>query len=795
MKTQVDQMNVGWEFHLGDAPYAWQKWYVSENWQSVELPHDWSVEHPFSQEHSSGTGYLPGGTGWYRKRFTLPEEQKGKRVFLAFEGVYKNSQVWCNSYFLGKRPYGYIPFLYEITEQVNFGAEDNLIAVRVEHEDIADSRWFTGSGITRQVHVFVADPVHIPYEGVFFYTKSLENIDQRADGSSADASVGIQVELRNDTEVQQTVSVFGNLSRDSQSANIRETVQLEAGELSVIDLEMELDAAELWSDLNPALYDLTLRITTDQFEDEASTAVGIREFEFDPDKGFSINGRSLKMKGVCVHHDAGTLGAAVPKAVWERRLLKLKEMGCNAIRCSHNPHDPSLYELCDELGLFVIDEIYDEWEGPKNKWSTGHNVYPPKHQGNYTDYPAWHEKDVAAWIRRGRNHASIFTWSMGNEIDYPNDPYCHPLFNEMTGNNDANKPKAERMYNPDKPNADRLTVLAKRLVQLAKAADPTRPVTIAAAFPELSSRIGFTEVFDIIGYNYKEQFYQEDHGRFPDKPFYGSENGHLYEHWTAVRDNEYIFGQFLWTGIDFMGEAQGWPVRGSGAGLLTMAGFPKEEFYYRQSLWSDEPVLHLSTTILTSGRSRRWNPLLRYWNYGPGQEVEVRCFTNLPAAELFLAGESLGEKAFDEEKGYISWDVNFKEGELFVKSTGSNGQIYTDSISPQGLPAKINLNEWKSQNAKQDRMIQVEVSVVDPNDRVVDSDNSLLRVHVDGPATLVGIETGNIADLTAYTSDYRHSYRGRMMIYLRRNQDTEDTGEAIRLVVSGGVLSPATLEL
>lgn len=792
MKQQVIGMNQGWQFHLGDVPNAWQKWHETPDWREVDLPHDWSVEHPFSKEHSSGTGYLPGGTAWYRKRFTLPESDSGKRVFVSFEGVYRNSEVWCNSYFLGKRPYGYIPFLYEITEQVNFGSEDNLIAVRVEHEEIADSRWFTGSGITREVHVFVADPVYIPHEGVFFHTKSLSNIDNTAAVATADAVLGLAVEVKNDTTEEQKAKLDVSLVYGDHVLEHSADVLLAAGEETVVDLELELQTAVLWSELNPALYDLSVTLTSGDYTDEAVLRVGVRDFAFDPDSGFRLNGRSLKMKGVCVHHDAGTLGAAVPKVVWERRLRKLIEMGANAVRCSHNPHDPGLYELCDELGLFVIDEIYDEWEGPKNKWSTGHNVYPPKHQGNYKDFPAWHEQDVANWIRRGRSHASIFTWSMGNEIDYPNDPYCHPLFQEMTGNNDANKPKAERMYNPDKPNAERLTVLAKKLYDVAKKEDPTRPITVAAAFPELSSHIGFTEVFDLIGYNYKEQFYEEDHKRFPDKPFYGSENGHEYEFWRAVTDNDYIFGQFLWTGIDFMGEAHGWPIRGSEAGLLTMAGFPKEEFYYRQSLWSDQPVLHISTAVPAYTAEGRRKPILRTWSYGEGQTIEVFCYTNFPKAELFLNGKSLGEKAFCEKNGYISWDVPYEAGELQVKAVDEAGQTHVDTLRTQASAVAVELSTFESRFYEDDRVIQVEVFAVDQDGEVVSTDNTKLEVRVEGPATLMGIETGDVSDLTAYNTNYRNSYRGKMIVYLRKHADASSP---VTLTVGGVSIKPASLSL
>lgn len=792
MKREIKDINLNWTFQLGDDPNAWQKWYDPQGWKHVELPHDWAVEHPFSKEHSSGTGYLPGGTAWYRKRFSLPAELKGQRVFIAFEGVNKNSKVWCNSYFIGHRPYGYIPFMYDITEQVNFGEEDNLIAVRVEHEDIADSRWFTGSGITRKVHVFLADPVHIPHEGVFFTTEQISDIEHKGatTPSTGTAAVCVSVEVANKTAESQAVHVTAALSHLDKALKLESDVTLAAGEMKVVELKGTIENTELWSIYRPALHDLNVSITAGDYSDETTLRVGIRELVFDPDKGMFINGESMKMKGVCVHHDAGTLGAAVPKQVWERRLLKFIEMGTNAIRGAHNPHDPYLYELCDELGLLMIDEIYDEWEGPKNKWSTGHNVYPPKHEGNYHFFQTWHEEDVKNWIRRDRNYASVIAWSMGNEIDYPNDPYCHPLFNEMTGNNDANKPKAERMFNPDKPNAERLTVIAQQLYDLAKAQDPTRPITIAAAFPELSSYLGFTEVFDLVGYNYKEQFYEEDHKRFPDKPYYGSENGHLYEHWLAVKNNDYISGQYLWTGIDFLGEAQGWPVRGSGAGLLTMAGFPKEEFYFRKSLWSDEAVLHLSTRL-----SETHNPLLRYWNYAEGQAVEVRCYTNLDEAELFLGDTSLGKASLDPHHGFISWTVNFTNAELTVKAVTADGEAVVDSIRPQAVPSRIVLNHWKgSLSDNGDRIAQIEVAVVNEDGHVLDSDSSLLHVRVGEGATLLGIESGDIADLTSYTTNYRHAYRGRMIVYVRLNAD-RDESQPVTVSVRSTVLSPASIQI
>jgi hypothetical protein len=278
----------------------------------------------------------------------------------------------------------------------------------------------------------------------------------------------------------------------------------------------------------------------------------------------------------------------VPKELWRRRLRKLKAAGCNAIRTAHNPPDTHLLDLCDEMGFLVMDEAFDEWEGCKNKWWQGHNVYPPKRFGYADAFPQWHERDLGDLVRRDRNHPSIVLWSIGNEIDYPNDPYCHPLFRSMTGNNDANKPAQERQYDPNKPNAQRLAAIAEELAAIVKRHDTTRPVTAALAFPELSNRIGFAQALDVVGYNYKEELYARDRERYPGHVIYGSENGHGETEWHYVRDNPDICGQFLWTGVDYLGEAGGWPVRLSPAGLLTTAGFEKPRYYQRRAMWTGE---------------------------------------------------------------------------------------------------------------------------------------------------------------------------------------------------------------
>lgn len=654
------------DFHTGSpgqegylrsaAAGAWYKGFDDSGWRSVTVPHDWSVEQPFSKRYSSGTGYLAGGTGWYRVHFRLPESCRGKSLRVVFDGVYKNSQVWCNSYYLGQRPYGYSTFSYDITHAAAFGDEENVLSVKVVHTDLADSRWFTGSGITRKVTVLVEEPVHPTEYGVLFRAEQVEP-DETDPGRRFGRA---RIVVRHRTDVAEGLSGTYDpvrirtalIDAEGKAVLIMEDVTGTDGECT---LSGTLEQARLWSPEHPYLYTLRtwyraegVRPAEEELSEEAfyladETRVGIRGIAFNPDRGFFLNGAETKLKGVCVHHDGGALGAAMEPEVWQRRLEALRECGCNAIRCSHNPHMPELYDLCDRMGFLVMDEAFDEWENAKNKWSTGHNVYPPVHEGYFEAFPAWHEADLRAMVRRDRNHPSVVLWSIGNEIDYPNDPYCHPSFASMTGNNDAHKPAAERQYDPGKPNAMRLVSIADKLERIVREEDDTRPVTLAAAFPELSAETGLFRGLDVVGYNYKEHLYAKDHGRFPEKPFLGSENGHGYGAWLAVRDCPYISGQFLWTGIDYLGEARGWPVHGSPAGILTCAGDRKPEFYRRKSFWQKAPVLAIATRRASEG-GEDWLPMESHWNYEPGEEILVKVYSNLPKVRLMLEAWEAGEQ-------------------------------------------------------------------------------------------------------------------------------------------------------
>ncbi len=645
--------------------------------------------------------------------------------------------------------------------------------------------WFTGSGITGRVTLEISENIYPVNNGIFFHTPKIsDNI----------AKYEIVNELVNATDKNKLLTIT-NVIFDAMGKLVSEAVsQTTVMSHAVIQVKNTgtIPNPMLWSPEVPCLYTIKTYFSYEKSYQVHEMKVGIRSFRFHPDKGFYLNGNSYLFKGVCLHHDAGCLGAAVNYEVWCRRLIKLKKMGCNAIRMSHNPHTPELYALCDVLGFLVIDEAFDEWEGPKNKWWQGHNIYPPKHQGYYTDFPIWHERDLIDMILRDRNHPSVILWSIGNEIDYPNDPYCHPTFTEMTRNNDNNKPESEHMYHSDRPNMERLTALAKHLCNIVKSVDTTHPVTLAAAFPELSAKLGFISSLDVVGYNYKENLYEEHHLAFPDKPFFGSENGHRLKDWKSVTDNQYISGQFLWTGIDYLGEAHGWPIHGSGAGLMTLAGFEKPGYYRRQSLWSTEPMIHLTTVRKTDSCVTSWGETTsdpyacefaascENWNYCAGELVTVKCYTNLKSIELSLNGKSLGTYEKDFNQDCIITTIPFQPGILTAKGR-ENDTCVSHSLYTTLTACYMEIQEYVLSKEVMkiitdvvgyyNPIHQLEVTMLDGNGRRVYHDSSLLTVTIQN-GTLLGIENGDLADVTEYTANYRRVYNGQLILYVAENDNT-----------------------
>jgi len=723
------QLNQNWRFHLGEKEYGGYKGCDDHAWQTVTLPHDWSVSLPFDESCSSGTGYLPGGIGWYRKRFTLSDlgEQK---VFVTFGGVYQHARVWINSNYLGIRAYGYSSFTYDITEFVKDG--ENVLAVRCEHIELADSRWFTGNGIYRDVTLTLCPPAHLLPDDVFAYTETADSAHAviRAAAKTAGGATASFVLL------------------DADGKTVAQG-----------DTQLQVPSPRLWSPETPYLYTLVANGYKDgEVCDSISIPFGIRTFRFDADKGFFLNGVNRKLKGVCLHHDAGVLGAAVPKEVWKRRLLKLKETGANAIRCSHNPPDPHLLDLCDELGFLAIDEAFDEWEGCKNKWWHGHNVYPPKLHGYSDDFPQWHRQDLADLVRRDRNHPSVILWSIGNEIDYPNDPYVHPLFELARGNNDKDKPQQELLYNPDKPNVERLTTVAKELVAIVKEYDSSRPVGAALAMPEISNIIGYAQALDVAGYNYKEELYQDDHKKYPGQVILGTENRHEPENWLAVKHNPFISGQFIWTGVDFLGEALGWPYRVAQPGLLNTAGYEKPLFALRKALWSDA-----LTAKLTIRKSEEFWNAEPFWAGTPGEEKNVVVFTNGDSAALSLNGKLIGTKQVDETCA-VEFRIPYQSGTLSVVCKRGE-ETAEDRMVTSGKASAL---EAVNCSEAGDTMQQIEVCLKDAQGLLAATDDQPLTCCVVGDGELMGIENGCGYDLTSYASPTRPTYQGRAIVYVRK---------------------------
>ena len=742
MRKQI-VLDTGWMFHYGDVPEGGMMAWDDRAWKQVTLPHDWAVEFPFDVCWASGTGYLPGGTGWYRKHFMLPEEDACRRVLLTFQGVYKHAKVWINSNYLGQHAYGYTTFSFDISPYIRPG--ENVIAVRAEHEDVADSRWYTGSGIDRHVLLTVTDSVAFREHGVYAVT-------EKDDGKSA------ELRIRYDSSGADTVR-FRLLTPSGKTAAEG------SGEGETGVLRLTVRRPRRWSPENPFLYLLcgeTLKdgIVTDRTE----IPFGIRTARFDPDKGFFLNGVPMKIRGVCVHHDAGCLGAAVPKAVWRHRLEKLRGMGCNAIRTAHNPPDPDLLDLCDEMGFLVMDEAFDEWEGIKNKWWQGHNVYPPKHFGYAEDFPQWHERDLRSMVERDRNHPCVILWSIGNEIDYPNDPYVTPLFREVLGNNDANKPLAERLYDVRKPDAGRLAAVARELTDLVHRLDDSRPVTSALSFPELSNRTGYADALDLAGYNYREQFYETDHEKWPDRVILGSENSHDPAAWRAVTDHDFIAGQFLWTGVDFLGECPGWPKRISQAGALDLRGKEKPLYARRQALWTDTPMIRIAVGAEAEEDRGAWGETFR-WEGVPGEKKRVSCYTNGSEAELFLNGRSLGRRTLTPENGGRAvWIADYEEGTLEARTAGAS-----DSLSTPGRAVRLRIRTDRSAlTADGMQTVQMEAELLDEKDRP--AGDEVIRCQVLGGLTLLGLENGRPDDLTAYSEPFRLSREGTLTAYFRAGQ-------------------------
>ena len=728
------------------------------------------IEGPFDSTcpGGSGAGYINAGIGWYRKEFALPENIQDKRVFIIFDGVYMNSDVWINGVHLGNRPYGYSSFQYELTPHLKFGQDKNVLAVRVEVQQPC-SRWYSGAGIYRNVRLNIKEPVHIAPWGIMITTPEVSESEatvrvetkiQNQSGSVVPVKLETVIEDETGRRVAKRSSVFQEINADS---------------IGIFEQFIKVAKPRLWSLENPTLYCVESKILVQNNSvDACKTLFGIRTFEFTTDKGFFLNGKHVDIKGVCQHHDLGCLGSAINKRAIERQLEILKSFGCNAIRTSHNPPAPELLDLCDHMGFLVMDEAFDEWI--RNKTMFGYGSF----------FNQWSERDLRDMIHRDRNHPSIILWSIGNEI-------------------------------PEQNNADAYE-MSKRLVDICHAEDPTRPVTSGCNTPEAAIQSGFSKPLDLFGINYSMPFYQTLKGKAKliatetasavstrgeynlvqegdtlvikkelnnqcasydmTTPSWGSTAEATLK---AVKSAPWVAGEFVWTGFDYIGEPSpfAWPSVSSYFGIVDLCGFPKDRYYLYQSQWTTKPMVHILP---------HWN-----WQGFEGKEIPVWCYSNCESVELFLNEKSLGEKIFrDTEDLHLAWQVPYAPGTLKAIAKNNGLTVCTDIVQTAGLAAKIRLTPDRAEiSADGKDLSYVKVEIVDQEGRVCPNANHLVKFVIKGAGAIAGVDNGNPTSHEHFKASERRAFHGLCLVVI---QSQENSGE-IKLEATTDGLKNAVVTL
>ncbi|MBN1559618.1 DUF4982 domain-containing protein [candidate division KSB1 bacterium] len=750
---EMQNFGAGWRFHLGDVENGHVPEFDDAEWRSLNVPHDWSIEGEFSSDHPAtpGGGALPGGIGWYRKTFALPESDATKLVFIDFDGVYMNSTVWINGHLLGHRPYGYISFRYELTPHLKYGAT-NVLAVRVDNSQQPNSRWYSGSGIYRNVRLVKTGATHIDHWGTFVTTPAV--VDSLA-------TVRVRTIVVNAADESKAVRLK-SIVRDDQGRSVAESLcdgEIGAHARSEFSQDIEVHHPRFWSVASPNLYDMVSQVyIEDKIVDEYITPFGIRTFHFDADEGFSLNGEPMKILGVCMHHDLGCLGAAINVRALERQLELLKEMGCNAIRTSHNPPAPELLDLCDRMGFIVMDEAFDMWK--KSKTTYDYSLY----------YDEWHERDLTDFIRRDRNHPSVMIWSIGNEI-------------------------LEQWHESGIP-------MAQELAGIVRALDDTRPITSGCNDPEPHNYIIRSGALDLIGFNYHHQTFAQFPQKFPGQKFIGAETGSAIatrgeydmpsdiirrwpvfagydgpspnddwtcssydncsvpwgstheETWSILKKYGYLSGMFYWTGFDYLGEPTPywWPARSSYFGIIDLAGFPKDAYYFYQAEWTDKPVLHL----------------FPHWNWSDGDVVDVWAYTNFDQVELFLNDVSLGVKE-KKDDGHLFWRVDYAPGTLKALAT-KDGETCRAQVSTAGDPTLLLLTADRSRiNADGKDLSFVTVTVLDDAGNRVPKADNLIRLQISGPGFIAGVDNGNPISHEPFQANERRAFNGLCLAVVQSN--------------------------
>ncbi len=743
----ITSFDTDWKFIKQDIAQASAANFNDKSWRSLNVPHDWSIEYPFNRANTSGRGggYVETGIGWYRKSFVLNTTESSQQFFIEFDGVMMNSDVWINGYHLGKRPYGYISFQYELTKHLNFGKDKiNVLAVRADNSLQPASRWYTGSGIYRHVKLISTGTTHIDKWGVFVTTPNI---------STDKATVHTQIQVLNQSTASNNIVIETSIIAPNGSvvSNNQLKLSIAAAQQKIVDQDLSVTQPQLWSLEKTNQYTAIVTVKAgNKIIDTYKTIFGIRTIQFDAEKGFLLNGNAVKIKGVCLHHDGGAFGSAVPLGVWEKRILALKELGVNGIRTSHNPVAPEFLSLCDQLGMLVMNETFDTWNAKKSSADKGYNLY-------FTD---WWERDTRDQVLRDRNHPSVVIYSIGNEI--------HDNLNDSTG---------FRKY--------------KMQQDLVHSLDSTRPVTMALFRPGISRvyENGFAETMDIVGQNYRENELVALHEKKPTLKQIGTENRTEQAAWIPFRDNPYIAGQFLWTGIDYIGESD-WPAVVHGSGLLDRTGFARHLGYQRKSWWSNEPMVY---TIRKEGNAgagewiNDWSPT----DVDTYDEAKVQVFSNCDEVELFLNDVSQGIKPRPADNASPrGWSFTFHTG--ILKTVGkNNGKIVaTQVLKTAGAPAKIILStEKKTVGNTWDDVCYITATIVDENNvECLNADNQI-EFNVTGAGILAGADNGDLTATESFLSNKRFSYKGRCIAIVKANTTTGK----INIVASASNLKSANL--
>lgn len=738
----IERLDDGWRFVRADAAAAAEPSFDDSAWQTVTLPHDWSIAGPFAATNPTGGAgaFLPSGVAWYRRTFTVPPTSAGRRVYVELDGVMENSDVWINGQLLGHRPNGYVSLRYELTPHLKFGAnERNVLAVRADTSRQPASRWYSGAGIYRHVRLITTDRIFLEPDSVFVTTPP-----PAAGGGSR--VIAAKARVQNQSAQAATVSLhLAVIDPHGQEVAATDTAPQAVGAGGAGDFAAQLSvaSAQLWDIAQPNLYRLRVDLReAETVHDSERVTFGIRDAVFDSQRGFVLNGHPLKLYGVCLHHDGGAFGAAVPLAVWEQRLATLRTLGVNAIRTAHNPPDPGFLDLCDRLGFLVMDELFDCWTVGKNPYDY------------HLAFNEWSKIDVRDTVRRDRNHPSIVVYSAGNEIH-------------------------------DTPQEEFAKGILRGLVDTFHENDPSRPVTQALFRPNVSHDYtnGLADLLDVVGTNYRDGELIAAWKAKPTRKILGTEQRHDRETWLALRDTPAHAGQFLWTGVDYLGEARAWPAVASSFGLIDRAGYVKPVGRERQSWWTAQPMIALLRRIAPnevsnydpgyepdSTANRRLQRLFPDWsphNDQPHEET-VEVYTNCESAELFLNGKSRGVQKANANAAPLNWKVPYTAGILRVVGRNGGSDVATDELRTAGTAAKLLLTADRDEvSSDWEDVVRLSVTIADSNGTPVPTATSLITFSVAGPGQIVAVDNGDISSSEPFQATERHAYQGRAFVFVR----------------------------